>query len=101
VVDASHGNSQKNHLRQIDVVRDLAGQIAAGEPAIRGVMIESNLVAGRQDLDRRHPERLEYGTSVTDACVDLGTTESLLAELAEASRARRAQGGRRNGRSGA
>lgn len=89
VVDASHGNSQKNHLRQIDVVRDLAGQIAAGEQAIRGVMMESNLVAGRQDLDRRHPERLEYGRSVTDACVDPGTTEVMLAELAEAARQRR------------
>jgi 3-deoxy-7-phosphoheptulonate synthase len=89
VVDASHGNSQKNHLRQIDVVRDLAGQIGAGERAIRGVMVESNLVAGRQDLDRRHPEALEYGRSVTDACVDLGTTEALLDELAQAARARR------------
>jgi 3-deoxy-7-phosphoheptulonate synthase len=89
VVDASHGNSQKDHLRQIDVVRDLAGQIGAGEPAIRGVMVESNLVAGRQNLDRKHPERLEYGRSVTDACVDLGTTEAMLAELAEAVRARR------------
>jgi 3-deoxy-7-phosphoheptulonate synthase len=89
VVDASHGNSQKDHLRQIDVVRDLAGQIGAGEPVIRGVMVESNLVAGRQDLDRKHPERLEYGRSVTDACVDLGTTEAMLAELAEAVRARR------------
>src|SRR3954463_4548935 len=89
VVDASHGNSQKNHLRQIDVVRDLAGQVAAGERAIRGVMVESNLVAGRQDLDRRHPESLEYGKSVTDACVDLGTTEVMLAELAEAAQVRR------------
>ena len=89
VVDASHGNSQKNHLRQIDVVRDLAGQVAAGEQAIRGVMVESNLVAGRQDLDRRHPEALEYGRSVTDACVDLATTELLLAELAGAARTRR------------
>lgn len=88
VVDASHGNSQKNHLRQIDVVRDLAGQVADGEQAIRGVMVESNLVAGRQDLDRRHPERLQYGMSVTDACVDLDTTEALLAELAAAARAR-------------
>jgi 3-deoxy-7-phosphoheptulonate synthase len=94
VVDASHGNSQKNHLRQIDVVRDLAGQIADGERAIRGVMVESNLVAGRQDLDRRHPESLEYGKSVTDACVDLPTTEGLLAELAEAARARRSPGAR-------
>ena len=89
VIDASHGNSQKNHLRQIEVVHDLARQIASGERAIRGVMLESNLVAGRQDLDRRRPEALEYGRSVTDACVDLGTTEALLAELAEAARARR------------
>jgi 3-deoxy-7-phosphoheptulonate synthase len=92
VVDASHGNSQKNHLRQIDVVRDLAGQLAAGERAIRGVMVESNLVAGRQDLDRRHPGSLEYGKSVTDACVDPETTEVLLAELAEAARVRRGAG---------
>jgi len=89
VVDASHGNSQKNHLRQIDVVRDLAGQLAGGETAIRGVMLESNLVAGRQDLDQEHPEALAYGTSVTDACVDLDTTAALLDELAAASRARR------------
>lgn len=89
VVDASHGNSQKNHLRQIDVVHDLAGQIAGGETAIRGVMIESNLVAGRQDLDQEHPDALEYGKSVTDACVDLATTEALFEELAKASRARR------------
>jgi len=89
VVDASHGNSQKNHLRQIDVVHDLAGQIAGGETAIRGVMIESNLVAGRQDLDQEHPDALEYGMSVTDACVDLDTTAAMLEELAKASRARR------------
>ncbi|HZB19893.1 MAG TPA: 3-deoxy-7-phosphoheptulonate synthase [Blastococcus sp.] len=89
VVDASHGNSQKNHLRQIDVVRDLAGQIAGGETAIRGVMLESNLVAGRQDLDQEDPGALEYGKSVTDACVDLDTTAALLDELAAASRTRR------------
>src|SRR4051794_20096681 len=89
VVDASHGNSQKDHRRQIEVVRDLAGQIAGGERAIRGVMVESNLVAGREDLDRRHPEFLEYGLSVTDACVDPATTEAMLAELAEAVRTRR------------
>ncbi|WP_448616650.1 3-deoxy-7-phosphoheptulonate synthase [Modestobacter sp. URMC 112] len=91
VVDASHGNSQKDHLRQIEVVRDLAGQIAGGEGAIRGVMVESNLVAGRQDLDRR-PEDLEYGVSVTDACVDPATTERMLAQLADAVRARRRTG---------
>jgi 3-deoxy-7-phosphoheptulonate synthase len=89
VVDASHGNSQKNHLRQLDVVHDLAGQIAAGEEAIRGVMLESNLVAGRQDLDQQHPDALEYGKSVTDACVDLEMTQAMLDELAGAVRARR------------
>ena len=89
VVDASHGNSQKNHLRQLDVVHDLAGQIAAGEQAIRGVMLESHLVAGRQDLDQRHPDALEYGKSVTDACVDLDMTAGMLAKLAGAARARR------------
>jgi 3-deoxy-7-phosphoheptulonate synthase len=92
VVDASHGNSQKDHRRQIDVVRDLAGQIADGEQAIRGVMVESNLVAGRQDLDQRDPGSLRYGTSITDACVDPATTEEMLAALAGAVRARRAAG---------
>src|SRR3954463_792839 len=78
VVDASHGNSQKNHLRQIEVVHDLARQIASGEQAIRGVMLESNLVAGRQDLDqRREPNGLTYGMSVTDACVDPETTAAM------------------------
>jgi 3-deoxy-7-phosphoheptulonate synthase len=91
VVDASHGNSGKDHLRQFDVVHDLTGQVAGGERAIRGVMVESNLVAGRQDLDRRHPELLDYGKSVTDACVDLAATEVLLAELAEAARTRRSR----------
>jgi 3-deoxy-7-phosphoheptulonate synthase len=89
VVDASHGNSQKNHLRQLDVVHDLAGQIAGGEHAIRGVMLESNLVAGRQDLDQQRPGALEYGKSVTDACADLDMTAAMLDELARAARARR------------
>jgi 3-deoxy-7-phosphoheptulonate synthase len=89
VVDASHGNSQKNHLRQLDVVHDLAGQIAGGEHAIRGVMLESNLVAGRQDLDQQRPGALEYGKSVTDACADLEMTAAMLDELARAARVRR------------
>jgi 3-deoxy-7-phosphoheptulonate synthase len=89
VVVASHGNSQKDYRRQPAVVHDLAGQVAGGETAIRGVMLESNLVAGRQDLDQRDPGALEYGKSVTDSCVDLPTTEAMLEELAEAARARR------------
>jgi 3-deoxy-7-phosphoheptulonate synthase len=92
VVDASHGNSGKDHRRQPAVVADLAGQVAGGSRAIRGVMVESNLAEGRQDLDQAHPERLTYGVSVTDSCVDLPTTEALLAELAAAVRARRAVG---------
>jgi 3-deoxy-7-phosphoheptulonate synthase len=55
-------------------------------------MLESNLLAGRQNLDQQHPGALEYGISVTDACVDLGTTEAMLAELAGAARARRGRG---------
>jgi 3-deoxy-7-phosphoheptulonate synthase len=90
VVDASHGNSRKDHRRQPAVVRDLAGQIAGGERAIRGVMVESNLVEGRQDLDQRDPGALTYGLSVTDSCVDLATTEALFDELAAAVRSRRA-----------
>src|SRR3954462_7660461 len=89
LVASPHGISQKTFLRQIEVLRDLAGQVAAGETAIRGVMVESNLVAGRQDLDRRHPGAREYGKSATDACVDPATTEAMLAELAEAARIRR------------
>jgi 3-deoxy-7-phosphoheptulonate synthase len=89
VIDASHGNSRKDHRRQVDVVHDLAAQIAGGETAIRGVMLESNLVAGRQDLDQRDPGALEYGKSITDACVDPTTTEAMLEELAAAVRARR------------
>ena len=58
-------------------------------------MVESNLVAGRQDLDRDDPGSLEYGKSVTDACVDPATTEAMLAELSEAVRARRGAAARR------
>ena len=93
VVDASHGNSQKNHLRQIDVVRDLAGQIAGGE---RG---DPRRDGGEQPRRRpagpgpAAPRAAEYGCSVTDACVDLDTTEAMLAELAAAARARRARPG--------
>src|SRR3954453_20812112 len=93
VIDASHGNSQKNHLRQIEVVHDLARQIASGEQAIRGVMLESNLVAGRQDLDQQNPHALAYGASGTDASADLDMTAAMLDDLAAAVRARRGTDG--------
>ncbi|HCT77758.1 MAG TPA: 3-deoxy-7-phosphoheptulonate synthase [Micromonosporaceae bacterium] len=85
VVDASHGNSGKDHRRQPGVVAELAAQIAGGQRGIRGVMLESFLRAGRQELT----PALSYGISVTDACVDFATTDELLHVLADAVRARR------------
>jgi 3-deoxy-7-phosphoheptulonate synthase len=85
IIDASHGNSGKDHIRQAEVVRDIAGRIATGEPGVVGVMLESFLVAGRQDLG---PD-MTRGQSITDACLDWGTTANLLDELAEAVAARR------------
>jgi 3-deoxy-7-phosphoheptulonate synthase len=83
VLDASHGNSGKNHLRQADVVREIAAAVAGGERGISGLMLESFLVPGRQEPA---PSGLVYGQSVTDACMGWDVTERLLAELAEAVR---------------
>lgn len=85
VVDASHGNSGKDHERQAVVAGEIAEQIAAGDPGIAGIMLESFLVAGRQELGGP----LTYGQSITDACMDWTTTETLLTDLAAAVRARR------------
>lgn len=82
IIDASHGNSGKVAARQKPVVEDVSHQVAAGEPAICGVMIESNLVAGAQKLS--DPAQLVYGQSITDECVGLDTTEDMLKELAAA-----------------
>jgi len=87
MVDCSHANSEKDHNRQIDVCRDVAGQIKAGNKNIVGVMLESHLVAGRQNVDDKN--NLTYGQSITDACIAWEETEVLLRELAEAVRARR------------
>jgi 3-deoxy-7-phosphoheptulonate synthase len=92
IVDASHDNSGKEHDRQPQVVADVAGQIAAGDDGIVGMMLESFLVAGRQELVPKQP--LTYGQSITDACMDWATTELALDELAAAARARREQPGR-------
>ena len=89
MVDASHGNSSKAYARQIDVCADLAHQIASGEERIVGVMLESFLVAGRQDV--RPGEKLTYGQSVTDACLGWAETETTVAVLADAVGARRAR----------
>lgn len=87
MIDFSHANSQKDYKRQALVCHDVAGQIAAGDRSIIGVMIESNLVAGAQKLEAGKP--LVYGQSITDACIDWNETHELLKELAIAVRARR------------
>ncbi len=88
IVDCSHDNSGKDHERQPDVARDVAFQIKAGQTNLAGVMIESNIVAGKQST-RGDRSSLVYGQSITDACVDLAMTEVMLRELAEAARCRR------------
>jgi 3-deoxy-7-phosphoheptulonate synthase len=87
MIDASHGNSDKDHARQPVVVRDVAAQVAQGETGIIGMMMESFLVEGRQDLD--DPARLAYGQSITDGCMSWETTAPVLRELAAGVRARR------------
>ena len=86
MIDTSHGNSRKQPENQIGVVRDIAAQMAAGERRIFGLMIESNLVAGRQELGGDAP--LTYGQSVTDGCAGWEETVEMLDILAEAAGAR-------------
>jgi 3-deoxy-7-phosphoheptulonate synthase len=87
MVDASHGNSEKDYRRQPAVVHEVATQVAQGETGIIGMMMESFLLEGRQDLG--DPARLVYGQSVTDACMSWETTAPVLRELATAVRVRR------------
>ena len=87
MIDCSHANSGKDHRRQPAVASAIAAQIAAGRREIFGVMLESNLVAGRQRLG--DGTNLRYGQSVTDACMDWAMTKPVLDTLADAVRARR------------
>ena len=87
MIDVSHGNSSKQYRRQIEVAHDVANQIAAGERRITGVMIESHLEEGRQDL--QPGQALKRGVSITDACLGWADTEPLLRQLAAAVRRRR------------
>ena len=82
MVDMSHGNSSKQHKKQIDVCENIADQISAGEDRITGVMIESNLVEGNQKADDLG--NLVYGKSITDACINWQDTVDCLHRLAEA-----------------
>jgi 3-deoxy-7-phosphoheptulonate synthase len=87
MVDASHGNSGKDHTRQIGVAESLAEQLTGGQHGVVGVMLESFLVAGRQNPGK--PATLTYGQSVTDACMDIEMTRSALETLASSVQARR------------
>lgn len=87
MIDASHANSDKRFKQQIEVATDTASQIAAGEERIIGVMVESHLIEGRQDLVPGQP--LEYGKSITDACLGWEDSMMLLEMLAKSVRARR------------
>jgi 3-deoxy-7-phosphoheptulonate synthase len=90
MIDASHANSAKNHENQIAVTTDIAAQVAAGDSRIIGAMVESHLVAGRQDLDEgKRLEDLTYGQSVTDGCIGWDESVEVLDRLAAAVRERR------------
>ena len=95
VVDASHANSGKSHVRQAEVALELAEMLGGGgapSSAVAGVMLESFLVAGAQKLDESNPGSLVYGQSITDACMGWERSEHVLASLAEAVRRRREDG---------
>jgi len=87
MIDCSHANSEKRHERQVVVAADVAGQIARGDERIFGVMLESHINPGRQDLVPGQP--LEYGVSITDACIGWDATVDVLRELAHSVRQRR------------
>jgi 3-deoxy-7-phosphoheptulonate synthase len=87
MIDASHANSSKNPENQPLVLADIGNQLAAGDRRIIGVMIESNLVAGRQDLVPG--QELVYGQSITDGCIGWDTTVETLEQLASSVAARR------------
>ncbi|WP_298436890.1 3-deoxy-7-phosphoheptulonate synthase [Ottowia sp.] len=88
MIDVSHANSSKQHARQVLVAGEVAAQVAAGDARIMGVMIESHLEEGRQDIVPGQP--LKPGVSVTDACISFAQTVPVLDELAAAVRSRRA-----------
>lgn len=89
MIDCSHGNSQKNHNNQPKVVDVICSQLAVGDKNITGVMIESHINSGRQDVPAEGPAGLKHGVSITDACVDWECTVGMLDRLNEAVKARR------------
>ncbi|HMN20375.1 MAG TPA: 3-deoxy-7-phosphoheptulonate synthase [Ottowia sp.] len=92
MIDASHANSSKKHERQLDVVRDIGAQVSAGSRSIFGVMVESHIHDGAQSFTpgKDDVSKLEYGKSITDACIGWEGSQLILRTLADAVRARRA-----------
>ena len=88
MIDASHSNSRKIPARQVDVATDIATQIARGNHSVFGLMLESNLVEGRQNVVPGEP--LTFGQSITDPCISWDNTLPVLQKLAEAVQQRRA-----------
>jgi 3-deoxy-7-phosphoheptulonate synthase len=95
MIDASHANSSKQHMRQIDVMRDVAAQMDAGNRCIFGVMVESHLHGGAQKFSpgKDDAAALEYGKSITDACIGWDDTVNVLDVLGAAVKARRRHAG--------
>ncbi len=93
MVDMSHANSSKQHERQLDVARDIAAQVSAGSRRVFGVMVESHLHDGAQKFTpgKDDVNALEYGKSITDACIGWDGSQTILQLLADAVRARRAR----------
>ena len=89
MIDCSHANAAKDYRRQAAVAADIGKQIAGGERRIVGVMVESHLVEGRQELEAGRS--LTFGQSITDACLGWDDSVKLLNGLAEAVRTRRKQ----------
>ena len=81
MIDCSHGNSNKDFRKQSEVLNNVANQIRNGESKILGIMLESHLKEGNQKLLKK--EDLEFGRSITDACIDIETTKELLSILYE------------------
>ncbi|WP_457937363.1 3-deoxy-7-phosphoheptulonate synthase [Aeromonas veronii] len=88
MIDCSHGNSQKQHARQLLVAQDIAGQLGAGSHAIAAIMVESFICEGRQEIGRKP---LRYGQSITDSCIGWEQARQLLDMVAEGVEARRQQ----------
>ena len=95
MIDCSHANSSKQHQKQIEVAREIASQVAKGSHQVFGVMVESHLHAGAQKFTpgRDDPKRLEYGQSITDACLGWDDSVRTLELLSDAVAARRAAQG--------